>query len=274
MQIFALFSLATTAGWYIMAPVTETLLVPRARHVFQIEQADGTSKAWQFVLHAFCHLVAIMLIPTAIGATGSFFMVIDFSLEFRDVAIGLLFIWISQAWVIAYVIFIICIAPNHTHHATNLGTMVTSVFQGFLVPRAGLPVFLKWISYLNPLFWAYAGMIQAMLGNKTLPCKRLSPLSCADKDLNVLITQFGLDVVNPYASLLFVTGSTALLLAASIAVLLPWSKYMKAIRKRVPFLKRKLKSKFASKPNPESEINLVFFYQQLKEPVLDWLVFF
>ena len=232
-QIFALLSIATATGFYIMAPVTTHLLLPRASHVFELEMADGVCHPWQFVLHSYCHLAAIMVLPSVFGGIVTSFMVINAPLPAKDLALAVLFGLLAEAWVVSYVILLVCLFPKKVFHFYSVSTMLTTAFQGFVVPRVGIPVFLRWITFLNPIFWAYSGLVQALVKDKELPCAKDSPLNCAEKNLNLLIVQFGLEVVNPYVAILVLLLWTMLCLTLAIAFFLPWRTYKEALKRKI-----------------------------------------
>ena len=214
-----MFSVGITTGWYVMAPVTIKFFVERSNHIFCLEQADGVCRPWQFVLHGFSHLIGTMVLPTFVCTILILYMTLDASLSFKDVAIGLLFTWMSSAVVISYMTFISCAAPEYVFYLMQLAMVFSHAFLGFIVPRSGLPVGIRWITFTNPLYWAYAGCCQAVLANKRLPCESSSPLSCASRDFNVLINQFALDDVNQYAALLFLSATIVCFLLLAMAAL-------------------------------------------------------
>ena len=202
-----------------MAPVTIKFFVERSNHIFRLEQADGVCRPWQFVLHGFSHLIGTMVLPMVVCSIIILFMTLNASLSFKDVAIGILFTLMSSAAVISYMTFISCAAPDNVFYLMQLAMVFSHAFLGFIVPRSGLPVGIRWITFTNPLYWAYAGCCQAVLANKRLPCESSSPLSCASRDFNVLINQFDLDDVNQYAALLFLSATTVCFLLLAMAAL-------------------------------------------------------
>ena len=237
-QLFALLSLCSVIGWYIVAPCTLTLLLPRTRHVYTLEHADGVCKPWLFVLHTYSHLVGLMILPTVVGGVCSLYIAINAPLSFRDIALGVTFMCMPQALVVAFLILVSCAstAPPHAYRVNSIGTISTTLFQGFLVPRPAQPVFLGWIPFINPIFWTYAALVQSVLANKVLPCDHLSPLSCQSKHFNTFISQFGLDAINIYAALFFLFSCTALCLLLALAVLhdVSWGKVKEKLQGERP----------------------------------------
>ena len=190
-QICALISVGTTSGFYVMGPVTAHLLLPRAAHIFRLERSDGVCHPWQFILHTYSHLVAMMTIPYSLGVVISLFMVMPISIPAKDLAFALLISLLALAWVVSFQVFLACVIPNRIARASSISTMAVTAFQGFLIPRAGIPVFLRWLTYCDPVFWAFASAAQVLLKDRQLPCAKESTLSCLEHDQNILIVHLG-----------------------------------------------------------------------------------
>ena len=231
-QICAMLSLGTMMGFYVMGPVTNSLLLPRAAHVFQLERSDGVCHPWQFVLHSYSTMVARMVVPFSLGFIASWFMVVPIVIPASDLALAILHGLLVVAWVISFAVLLVCAVPDSAIEVMSASTMVAVGFEGFLVPRAGMPVILQWLTYFDPVFWGFASVVQVLLKDRQLPCKKESTLSCLEHDQNSLIVHFGLQVVNRWTGMVVLISLTWLCLLLAIASFLPWTRYRDTLKKR------------------------------------------
>ena len=232
-QVFAMLSICTTAGWYFLTPTVTLFILPRCRHIFLLEQLDGVFQPWQLILHSVLHFTAIIIAPTIIAMTVALFMVLDVEVSFTDVAWGSLFSLLAQVFVVACTLLAVCAAPGSAYRLTSLMAMFTFLFQGFIVPRPGLPVVVRWLTYVNPTFWIYSSIVQTILKGKHLPCHNPSPLSCPEKNLNERISEFGLDVINPYAAIFYSMVWIALVLFLAVVSLSSWKQHLEILKHKV-----------------------------------------
>ena len=225
-------SLFTASGWYFVAPITSSLIVPRCHHIFLLEYADGACKPWQLVLHSFAHLFTSMLLPSIIGVTAALFLVLSTPITFTDVAWGALFVLLSQAATISFAIATACSVPGRDFRVNSFWLMFTTTFQGFIIVPSGISPFARWLIYIDPLFYTYSGVCQTILSGKKLPCPSSSPLSCPERDFNVVMAEFGLDRVNPYLSVFLCILLSALFLLLAVLSFLPWRRMFSEWKER------------------------------------------
>ena len=233
LRIFACLSIGSQSGFYVTSSTALALLLPRARHVFLLERADGVCRTWQFVLHSYCHLMSVVALPGLIGIIGTMYMVIPLSLPVKALAQATLIGLLSQGWIIALMIFLIFIIPATVFRVSILAAMATTAFQGFFVPRVALPVFIRWVALINPSFWSFGGLAHALLKDRMLPCEKDSSLECAEKEINQLLVRTGLEIVNPLMSCAVLVVFTWLLLILAVAVFLPWRWYKESLKNRL-----------------------------------------
>lgn len=217
-----------------MRPIGISYILPRCHHIFLLEQADGVCCAWQLVLHAFSHLFAVMFLPVVVGSMIITFMVLSFQVTIHEIFWMISFVLMSSSSINAQTIFICSAFQEKAGFFGQVATMLAMLFQGFLVPRNGLPTVIQWVPYLNPAYWAYSGAIQAVLTNKQLECHYSSPLLCANRNFNLLIHQFGLDSANKYTAMLILMASIVIYLSLALFNFSSW-------KRRIPQFRRKPK---------------------------------
>ena len=226
-------SIGSASGFYVTAGTLLGLLLPRARHVFELEHVDGVCHPWQFVLHTYCHLLNLAALPGLVGTVGAMFMVIPLSLPVKALAQAALISLLSQGWIISFIIFLICIAPTRAYRVSTVATMTVTVFQGYIVPRPALPIFIRWVTLINPIFWSFSGLSHTLLKDRVLPCEKDSSLECAEKEFNRLLVRLGLEIVDPMVACAILMGFTWLVLMLAVAVFAPWKWYKENLKERL-----------------------------------------
>ena len=93
-----------------------------------------------------------------------------------------------------------------------------------------MPPYYRWIFYINPSYWAYAATTVSVLDGNDLPCSRGSVLECFRETGYAVLSQFGLEDVNPALSLVVLMVMVVLFVVLAIAML--W------LSVNLPFLKQ------------------------------------
>jgi len=145
--------------------------------LFQLEHSDGISSSHELVLQVYFRMCFVGALPLSICATlvfGLVFLQDDFRVY---VIVLLVFLLLNQVWISVFILLTV-LAPGQTHRLCPVSAAVGGFWCGFIIPKPLMPVYYRWIFYINPSFYAYSGTSVTVLHGLELNCTRDSELEC------------------------------------------------------------------------------------------------
>ena len=82
-----------------------------------------------------------------------------------------------------------------------------------------MPVYYRWIFYINPSYYSYAATTVVVLDGNDLGCDQDSPLECFRTSNVAVLDEFGLGDVNPILNLVVLIAMVVVLLLLGVTVL-------------------------------------------------------
>ena len=190
--------------------------------IFRLEHSDGIASAHELILQVFIRKSAVCTLPLSVCATAVFLLVFqNYNLEVYFVTL-LAFLLVNQVWISIFIVLTV-LAPSQAHRLCPVFAAIGGFCCGFIVPKPLMPVYYRWIFYINPSFYAYSATTVAVLEDNNLKCERDSELECFRvSGLSVLGT-FGLADINPVENLVVLIAMVVLFVMLGIFIL-----YLKA----------------------------------------------
>ena len=186
--------------------------------LFRLEHSDGISNTYELVLQVFIRMSAVCTFPLAICATLVFMLVYqNYSLEVYFIVL-LMFLLVNQCWLALFILFTV-IHPQQAHRLCPVFAAIGGFCCGFIVPKPLMPLYYRWIFYINPSYYAYAGTAVAVLTDNDLGCSRNSPLECFRESSIATLSTFGLEGVNPIEYMVVLIAMVWGVLLLAVAVL-------------------------------------------------------
>lgn len=196
--------------------------------IFHLEYTDGIAYCYDIVLHIFVRMTAVSLLPL----TACFVIVtalVYHSFEVTSfVSILLTFLVDNQVWVALFIVIGVLFPPGAARICAVMSA-IGGFFCGFIVPVPMMPVYYKWITYINPSYYAYSAIGAILLSEgDQLGCGRDSKLECFSTSGLSLLKTFGLDTTNPFMNLLIMAAMTVSLVVLGVLVLMWRMRYRSA----------------------------------------------
>lgn len=217
-QVMSVTCLLSCSSSLFMSSIIMSLLVEPLK-LFRLEHSDGISSAHELVLQVFIRMSAVCTLPLAVCATLVFMLVYQNYSPVVYVTILLTFLLVNQCWLSLFILFTV-LYPQQAHRLCPVFSAIGGFCCGFIIPKPLMPVYYRWIFYINPSYYAYAGTTVTVLhGNDLGGCDRASPLECFRESSVAILDEFGLGEVNPIQSMVVLIGMVWVLLLLGILVL-------------------------------------------------------
>ena len=216
-QVMSVTCLLSCSSSLFMSSIIMSLLIEPLK-LFRLEHSDGISSAHELILQVFIRMSTICTFPLAVCATIVFVLVYqNYTIEVY-VTILLTFLLVNQCWLSIFILFTV-LYPQQAHRLCPLFSAVGGFCCGFIVPKPLMPVYYRWIFYINPSYYAYAGTTVTVLHDNDLGCTRESPLECFRESSVATLSSFGLEDVNPIQYMVILIGMVWVLLVLAVVLL-------------------------------------------------------
>lgn len=200
-----------------MSSITASLLVEPLK-LFYLEHSDGISKSHELILQVFIRMTAVCALPLSVCATLVFGLVYQ-NYNFETYLVLLLaFLLVNQVWIAIFIVLTV-LAPSQAHRLCPIFAAIGGFCCGFIIPKPLMPIYYRWIFYINPSFYAYAATSVTVLEGSAIYCQRSSNLECFRDSGIATINAFGLSDVNPFENLVVLMVMVILLVLLGILVL-------------------------------------------------------
>ena len=186
--------------------------------IFRLEHSDGISSAHELILQVFIRMSTVCTLPLSVCATLVFVLVYQNYSLMVYITVLLTFLLVNQAWLSLFILFTV-LYPAQAHRLCPVFSAIGGFCCGFIVPKPLMPIYYRWIFYINPSYYAYAGTTVTVLYNNELGCTRESPLECFRESSVAVLGSFGLADVNPIQNMVVLMGMVCLLLVVAVVVL-------------------------------------------------------
>ena len=213
-----------------MSSIIMSLLIEPLK-LFRLEHSDGISNAHELVVQVFIRMSAVCTLPLSVCSTMVFILVYqNYNLEVYFTVL-LTFLLVNQCWLALFILFTV-LYPPQAHRLCPVFSAIGGFCCGFIVPKPLMPVYYRWIFYINPSYYAYAGTTVTVLTDNDLGCSRNSPLECFRESSVATLGAFGLEDVNPIEYMVVLIAMVWVLLILAVTVL--------QVKVTYPMIKEKL----------------------------------
>lgn len=216
-QVMSVTCLLSCSSSLFMSSIIMSLLIEPLK-LFRLEHSDGISSAHELVLQVFIRMSTICTLPLAVCATLVFMLVYQNYNIMVYIVVLLTFLLVNQCWLSLFILFTV-LYPQQAHRLCPVFSAIGGFCCGFIVPKPLMPVYYRWIFYINPSYYAYAGTTVSVLADNDLGCSRDSPLECFRESSIATLSSFGLDDVNPIEYMVILMAMVWGLLVLAVAVL-------------------------------------------------------
>lgn len=217
MQVLSVTCLLSCSSSLFMSSIIASLLVEPLK-LFHLEHSDGISKSHELILQVFIRMSALCTLPLSICATLVFGLVYQ-NYQFNVYLVLLLaFLLVNQVWISIFIVLTV-LAPSQAHRLCPIFAAIGGFCCGFIIPKPEMPVYYSWLFYVNPSFYAFSATSVVVLTDNDLDCPRNSTLECFRGSGIAILSEFGLDNVNPMENLLVLMVMVGLLVLLGIVVL-------------------------------------------------------
>ncbi len=200
-----------------MSSIISSLLVEPLK-LFYLEHSDGISKSHELILQVFIRMTALSTLPLSVCSTIVFGLVYqNYSLEAYLVVL-LAFLLVNQVWISVFIVLNV-LSPSQAHRLCPVFAAAGGFSCGFIVPKSLMPVYYRWIFYINPSFYAFSATSVTVLEGNDIECTRSSTLECFRDSGLATIEYFGLADINPFQNLVILMGMLMILLCLAILIL-------------------------------------------------------
>jgi hypothetical protein len=97
---------------------------------------------------------------------------------------------------------LVCVFFGSSHQVSPLLSCAAGFAGGFFIPPSRMKIYFKWLMYINPSYYGYAGMLRTVLPTVKSECDYESTIECFPSTGEYWIEDFGMNNVQPYLSLL------------------------------------------------------------------------
>lgn len=200
-----------------MSSIISSLLVEPLK-LFYLEHSDGISRSHELIIQVFIRMSAVCTLPLAVCAT------IVFALVYQDysfttyIVLLVAFLLVNQVWISIFIVLTV-LSPSQAHRLCPIFAAIGGFCCGFIVPKQLMPVYYRWIFYINPSFYSYATTSVTILEKRELECDRDSKLECIRESGLAVLQKFGLNDINPIENLVVLMAMILLLVALGILIL-------------------------------------------------------
>ena len=168
--------------------------------LFKLEHSDGIANPHELILQVFIRMSAVCTLPLSVCATLVFALVYQDYTPMVYFLVLLAFLLVNQVWIAIFIVLTV-LAPSQAHRLCPVFAATGGFCCGFIVPKPLMPVYYRWIFYINPSFYAYSATTVTILENTDLECDRDSMLECFRVSGLAILERFGIADVNPVQNL-------------------------------------------------------------------------
>ena len=217
------FCVYSVASALFMFPIMFTYYQPTLK-IYAQERADGAGYAIDLVFQGFVRFVTMAFIPVIICCVILYLFVVQVDsynpwVLFQVIVINLA---LNHTW-ISLLMFVIFCFPTIAHRISPIIASVAGFAGGFFVPVHLMPVYYKWLFYVNPNFYGFSASARIILDNLKLSCEYESELECYTTSANYTLQQFDFIDIQPYQHILVLLSMTVIFLFLAHTVL--WIRY-------------------------------------------------
>ena len=173
--------------------------------LFKLEHSDGIANPHELILQVFIRMSAVCTFPLSVCATLVFALVYQNYAPIVYFLVLLAFLLVNQVWISIFIVLTV-LAPSQAHRLCPVFAAIGGFCCGFIVPKPLMPVYYRWIFYINPSFYAYSATTVTILENTELECDRDSTLECFRVSGLAILERFGIADVNPIQNLVVLIG--------------------------------------------------------------------
>ena len=184
-----------------MSSIIMSLLIEPLK-LFALEHSDGISNPHELILQVFIRMSAVCTLPLSVCGTLVFALVYQTYDPDVYFVVLLAFLLVNQVWLSIFIVLTV-LAPSQAHRLCPVFAAIGGFCCGFIVPKPRMPVYYRWIFYINPSFYAYSATTVTILEGAELPCERDSILECFRTSGIAVLAEFGIDDVNPIENLVY-----------------------------------------------------------------------
>ena len=193
--------------------------------IFHLEYADGIAYCYDIIFHVFVRMTAVSLLPLLVCFLIVSGLVYHIFGSASFMSILLIFLADNQVWVALFIVIGVLFPPGAARICAVMSA-IGGFFCGFIVPVTVMPAYYKWITYINPSFYAYSAIGAIVLSEREqLDCGKDSKLECFSESGLSLLKSFGLEYTNPFMNLLIMAAMTVTLLVLAVVVLMCRMRY-------------------------------------------------
>ena len=217
------FCVYSVASALFMFPIMFTYYQPTLK-IYAQERADGAGHAFDLLFHGFVRFVSWAFLPVVSCCAVLYLFIVQYSsydiwVFFQVMIINLA---LNHTW-IALLMFIIFCFPTIAHRISPIVASVAGFAGGFFVPIHLMPIYYKFLFYINPNFYGFSASARIILDNLKLTCPYESELECYTTSANYTLQQFDFIDIQPYQHILILMCMTVIFLFLAHTAL--WIRY-------------------------------------------------
>lgn len=190
----------------------------KALEVYRYEHSDGICRPWDLVLQGFIKAVFMSIVPVIICAGVLYLLLVD-SKTYSWRVFGQILVVnmaLNQTW-IALLIFLICTFPKLCARLSPVISSVAGFASGFFIPRDTMPLYYRWICYINPNYYGLSASAKLLLNDYNATCTDQNTVfQCFTTSGAYVLRQFNMDDANPYFNITILLCFTLFYLLAAI----------------------------------------------------------
>lgn len=200
-QIMSVTCLLSCSSSLFMSSIIMSLLIEPLK-LFSLEHSDGIANPHELILQVFIRMSAVCTLPLAVCGTLVFALVYQTYAPQVYFVVLLAFLLVNQVWLAIFIVLTV-LAPSQAHRLCPVFAAIGGFCCGFIVPKPLMPVYYRWIFYINPSFYAYSATSVTILEDADLDCDRDSSLECFRGSGIAVLDSFGLSDINPIENLVY-----------------------------------------------------------------------
>lgn len=216
-QVMSVTCLLSCSSSLFMSSIILSLLIEPLK-LFRLEHSDGISSAHELILQVFIRMSTVCTLPLSVCATLVFVLVYQNYTITVYVTVLLLFLLVNQCWLALFILLTV-LSPQQAHRLCPVFSAIGGFCCGFIIPKPLMPIYYRWIFYINPSYYAYAGTTVTVLHDNDLGCTRESPLECFRESSIAILDSFGLGDVNPIEYMVVLIGMVWIFMLLAMLVL-------------------------------------------------------